>query len=98
MDAIVQMRRDPQSQLSGTQIVDTSPPDCVLVVEDNRPIGIFTTSDLVRLIAERRDVEHLAIREVMTPNPIALQVSALTDLSVAIELLAQHQIGQFASR
>ncbi len=87
MDAIVQMgSSDPQT-------VATSPSDWMVVVEDDRPIGILTTADLVRMIAERRDLEHLAVREVMTPNPIALQVSALTDLAVAIELLAQHQIG-----
>ena len=94
MDAIVQMRSDPQSQLSGTQSVDTASSDWIVVVEDDRPIGMLTTADLVRPIAERQDLERLVMREVMTPIPVTLRESALTDLAVAIELLEQHQIGQ----
>ncbi|PHM08423.1 CBS domain-containing protein [Nostoc sp. 'Peltigera malacea cyanobiont' DB3992] len=66
--------------------------NCLLVVEDGRLLGIFTAWDVVRLSAQQRSLENLAIRGVMVHPAIALHESAFSDLFFAINLLQQHQI------
>jgi signal transduction histidine kinase/ActR/RegA family two-component response regulator len=69
---------------------------CVLVVENQRLVGILTDRDVVRLIAEPLDLatkwEDLTIDEVMNYPVITLSEDSFTDLSVAIDLLCQHRI------
>ncbi len=44
----------------------------IIVDENDRPLGIFTDTDLRRLVAEGADLSR-PIREVMTPNPITVK-------------------------
>lgn len=47
---------------------------CVLVVLEDRPIGIFTERDVVKKVTfPARDPKKLLVREVMTPNPECLR-------------------------
>jgi signal transduction histidine kinase/ActR/RegA family two-component response regulator len=80
---------DLNSQLSS---LGRAPTGCVLVVEDKRLVGIVTDRDLVRLLTASTNLVDVAIREVMTHPVITLTVEEFTDLSVAIDLLCQHQI------
>jgi CBS domain-containing protein len=49
----------------------------VLVVDDDhRLCGIFTSSDAVRLLASGRSADGIAISEAMTPSPITIAPSA----------------------
>jgi len=67
--------------LAPTDLVSTAVTDmletytsCALVVEDGRLVGIFTGRDfLKRVSAQKRDPKTTALREVMTPDPLALQ-------------------------
>jgi signal transduction histidine kinase/CheY-like chemotaxis protein len=65
---------------------------CILVVEDDRFIGMITQRDVVELIAKQRDLDRLTVGDVMTSHLITLPAAAFTDLFVAIELLQQYQI------
>jgi PAS domain S-box-containing protein len=65
---------------------------CIAIVEDGQILGLLTEQDLVRLTAERCDLENVAIREVMIANLVTLRISAFTELSVAVNLLEQHRI------
>ncbi|AFZ57995.1 GAF domain-containing protein [Anabaena cylindrica FACHB-243] len=65
---------------------------CVVVVENNQPIGIFTERDVVRLSAQRRKLNNLAIRDVMAYPLVTLYESEFTDLFFAINLLQHHKI------
>ncbi|MEA5553402.1 GAF domain-containing protein [Anabaena cylindrica UHCC 0172] len=65
---------------------------CVLIVENNQPIGIFTKTDVVRLSAQRRNLNNLAIRDVMAHPVVTLYESEFTDLFFAINLLQHHKI------
>jgi len=48
--------------------------DCVLVVEDEKLVGIFTERDFVqRVTAEKLDVASTKMREVMTEKPQTLR-------------------------
>jgi arabinose-5-phosphate isomerase len=65
----------------------------MLVDEDGRLCGIFTDSDLARLIEARRD-EALdrPIRDVMTADPITIALSVR--VGDAVELMRQHKISE----
>ncbi|MEG4025102.1 CBS domain-containing protein [Microcoleus sp. S13C4] len=65
---------------------------CVLVVEDNRPIGIFTERDIVKLTTVAACAVGLTIADVMTRSPITLKQSESQDIFTAIFTLRQHQI------
>ncbi|PZO38324.1 MAG: hypothetical protein DCF19_16735 [Pseudanabaena frigida] len=65
---------------------------CVLVMENEKAIGIMTERDVVRLSAEQQALDRLEIREVMTSPAIALKDSAFTDFFAAITLLQQQKI------
>ena len=65
---------------------------CVLVVEEGRLLGILTERDVVRLSAEQRSLENLAIQEVMTCAVVTLHEANFTDLFFAINLLQQYHI------
>lgn len=65
---------------------------CVLVVKDNQPVGIFTERDVVRLSAQKRNLDNLAIRDVMAHPVVTLRESEFTDLFFAVNLLQHHRI------
>lgn len=65
---------------------------CVLVVEDDRLLGIFTERDVVRLSAQQRFLQNLTMREVASHPVITLKESAFTDLFFAVNLLQQYRI------
>ncbi|MFN6034044.1 MAG: GAF domain-containing protein [Dolichospermum sp.] len=65
---------------------------CVLIVENNRPVGIFTQQDVVELSTQKPNLEDLALREVMTHPVITLQESKFTDLFFTLNLLQHHRI------
>ena len=61
----------------------------VPVVENGRPVGIFTERDvLVRVVAARKDPETTRLGEVMTANPDTVKSSDA--VLHALELMNQH--------
>ena len=65
----------------------------VLVDDDGKLCGLFTDSDLARLIEARRDAAlDRPIAEVMTTDPIA--VPSGTRVGDAVELLRRHRISE----
>lgn len=59
---------------------------CVLVIEKDRLVGIFTERDVLMRIVGKRDLNGVRVREVMTRNPEAFQ----PDDSIAFILNAMH--------
>jgi arabinose-5-phosphate isomerase len=65
----------------------------MLVDVNGRLCGLFTDSDLARLIEQRRDAAlDRPIREVMTANPYT--VSPASAVTEAVELLQRHKISE----
>ena len=66
----------------------------VIIVDDSdRVTGIFTDSDLARLLEERRDAQlDRPISEVMTAQPITIQSDA--SLEAAVELLKARKLSE----
>ena len=59
---------------------------CIVVVEDNRPVGIVTERDVARLYARHADPDRLPLKDVMS-SPV-LAVTADTPVSqVALKML-----------
>lgn len=65
---------------------------CVLIVDENQLLGIFTQRDVVRLSSQQRSLENLTVAQVMTHPVITLEQSAFTDVFFAINLLKQYHI------
>ena len=99
MDAIAQMSgvrslcntaRTADAQLDDLHLEARS--SCVFVVENEELVGVLTERDVVRLSAQQRSLENVALREVMAHPVVTLRESAFTDLFFAINLLQQHHI------
>jgi|GEM_PF-1851046 len=65
---------------------------CVLIVENNRLVGIFTQEDAVKISTQKPNLEDLALCEVMTHPVITLEESKFTDLFFALNFLQHHRI------
>ncbi len=85
---------------TSTSFGTSGPTSCVLIVENQRLLGILTDRDVVRLVAKSlpltvggaSPLEQVTIAEVMNYPVITLREDAFTDLAVAIDLLCQHHI------
>ncbi|WP_231662473.1 CBS domain-containing protein [Pseudanabaena sp. 'Roaring Creek'] len=65
---------------------------CVLVIENDRLLGIMTERDVVHLSAQQQRLDCLTMREVMVRDVLTLKESAFTDLFLAINLLKTNHI------
>ncbi|MGA9380473.1 MAG: PAS domain S-box protein, partial [Phormidium sp.] len=65
---------------------------CLLVIEENRLLGIFTERDVVRLSGDGQPLNNRSLAEVMTTDVVTLQLSEFTDIFAALDLLLRHQI------
>ncbi|HEY9664197.1 MAG TPA: PAS domain S-box protein, partial [Allocoleopsis sp.] len=70
-----------------------APSRCVLVLENECLIGIFTEQDVVRLSLQQHPLDRLSMRQVMTAPVVTLLDQAFTDLLAASHCLQQHGIG-----
>lgn len=65
---------------------------CVLVVNDNKLLGIFTERDVVHLIAKNEQLTDKKIAEVMTDSVITLKQSEFTDIFTVLRIFNDHNI------
>ena len=72
--------------------MDRAGTSCVLVIEGDRLVGIFTKGDLVRAIAAGVVPETTKINAVMTQPVITLKDSQSADLPTILNLTRQHGI------
>jgi PAS domain S-box-containing protein len=100
LDAIAQMRpsparRSPEKTTAHLSLEPHQPrSNCVVVVNNQRVVGIFTTQDLMGLTLQHYPLAEVTVGEVMTQPVISLQATDFTDLWVATQRLQQHQIRQ----
>ena len=98
IEAIAQMSRARSRHRANQTARSTDNPaqnfcaSCVLVVEDQKLVGIFTDQDALDLSAQQQPLDRLVINQVMTPPAAVLHESALTDCSVASHQLQQHNL------
>jgi CBS domain-containing protein len=65
---------------------------CIIVVDNQRVVGILTERDLVRLGVQQQSFEQLTLAQVMTDSIITLREADFTDLCATINLLQHHRI------
>jgi signal-transduction protein with cAMP-binding, CBS, and nucleotidyltransferase domain len=65
---------------------------CVVIVENDRLLGIFTERDIVKLTATGTDFANTTIGEVMSHPPIVLSEIAFRDIFAAIFLFRRYRI------
>ncbi len=65
---------------------------CVLVMEQERLVGIFTERDVVRITAAGKRLEPLQLADLMTTQTIALIESDIDDIFAVSRLLRRHRI------
>jgi len=83
---------DPEN--NNQQVLREARGSCVLVVDQDRPIGIVTERDVVRLLAEQTCLDQLTVSQIMIQPLVTLQTKTCEDLDVmaAITLLHKHGI------
>jgi two-component system, cell cycle sensor histidine kinase and response regulator CckA len=65
---------------------------CALVMENGVLLGLLTERDIVRFLADGRDLANLTIADVMTRSVITLVPDDTQTVLTALNLLQQHQI------
>jgi PAS domain S-box-containing protein len=64
----------------------------ILVVDANRPIGILTRRDVVKLVVAGTNLATTKIEEVMTVPVMTMNITAIADTATALSLMRQHRI------
>ncbi len=64
----------------------------LVVVEDGRPVGIVTRTDVVALFAAGSDGDTLSVGEMMSENPVTIGPDAT--VTVAAETLSEHDVSK----
>ena len=97
-DALEQIKNDQSSCLFASTIslakkeehslpIDTK---CIIAIEDGQLVGVFTQTDIVKLVAMGINLKTISIAEVMMTNWITLQESDYYDIFTVINLFRQN--------
>lgn len=65
---------------------------CVLVVEQQNLLGIYTERDVVRMTAKSQNFADLIVADVMSKNIISVNASEFTDIFMVLNLMRTHRI------
>lgn len=65
---------------------------CVLVIEQQELVGIFTERDVVRAIANQTNLADMTITQVMVQPVITLSETEVEDLNTVLQKFRQHDI------
>lgn len=65
---------------------------CVLIVEQQKLVGIFTERDVVRMTARVQDFTELIVADVMSTKLISVTPSQVTDIFMVLNLMRRHRI------
>ncbi len=69
-----------------------SAPGCVVVTQDQQPIGILTERDAVRFVASGSAIANLPVSEVMTQPVITISQESSLNMFTALRVLQQNNI------
>ena len=100
IDALIVMNKTNKNQCS---LEDLKPKDktsspysvstgCVLVIQDEKLIGILTERDTVKLAVKGNSLERTKVEEVMTQPVISLPYKEFSDLFAAYNIMRRYQI------
>jgi len=85
---ILIMRKDAAVQEAVAAMAENAV-SCLIIVEDDRPVGIVTERDIIRLLVSRRDMNRLRLAETMS-TPV-LTVALDTSVIMAAEFMKAQE-------
>ncbi|BBD61281.1 multi-sensor signal transduction histidine kinase [Nostoc sp. HK-01] len=65
---------------------------CVLVIDNSHLVGILTQRDLIKITAEKMNLEGISVAEVMTRELVTLKIEDFKDVFTALNLLRKYRI------
>lgn len=65
---------------------------CIVVMEDNKLLGLLTERDIVKFIVAKKEGHQLTVRDIMAQNLITLKESEFTDIFIAYSLMKRNHI------
>ena len=65
---------------------------CVIIVENNQPIGIITERNIIQWIAKGQHTENIKVNQVMSQPVVTLQYEEKQDIFAAINLFREYSI------
>ncbi|MDY6898212.1 MAG: CBS domain-containing protein, partial [Cyanobacteriota bacterium] len=81
-----------ESLVNVVTLLSKAKASCVLVVQQQKLLGIYTERDVVRMTANHQDFDGLAIVDVMSKNIVSVTTSQITDIFVVLNLMRSHRI------
>ncbi|MTJ14540.1 PAS domain S-box protein [Anabaena sp. UHCC 0187] len=78
--------------VSDTHLQNAEQASCVLVLDQEQLIGIFTKQDAINCTAMGVNLEQVTLAEVMIKYPITLKKSEFTNIFVVLNLFRQYKI------
>ena len=79
------------SVLDATKEMKSERVGSIIIVEDGKPIGVLTESDILRkIVAEEKDPSKISVEEVMSKPPITISPDAT--IEEAVRLMGKHKI------
>ncbi|RLF40981.1 MAG: CBS domain-containing protein [Thermoplasmata archaeon] len=79
------------SVLDATKEMKSEKVGSIIVVEDGKPIGIVTESDILReIVAEERDPKKIPVDEIMSAPPVT--ISPDDEIYDAVKMMGKHRI------
>jgi CBS domain-containing protein len=64
---------------------------CLVVVRDNKPLGVITETDVLRrVVVERKDASRIEVRDIMSSPPVTIQ--SLAHLGEAVRLMNKNNV------
>ncbi|MFB8791682.1 MAG: CBS domain-containing protein [Potamolinea sp.] len=73
-------------------INNTVPTSCILVMEGEKLVGIFTVGDLIRLMVSDINLREIKIADLIRKSPHILTLSESCNFFTVLSLFHQHQI------
>jgi diguanylate cyclase (GGDEF)-like protein len=74
------------------KIMSEAKESCVLIIENQKLLGIFTERDIVRITANNKLVKNQILAEVMTKKIITIPVSETKDIFTLSKLFSKNKI------
>ncbi|NJM99535.1 MAG: PAS domain S-box protein [Phormidesmis sp. RL_2_1] len=75
--------------------MDKAQANCVVITQQQRPVGVFSCQDLARLIASGQALADQSISAVMTPQLRTLRVADIQDIWDIFQQMQQYQLHYF---
>lgn len=87
---------DPETRvIDAIALMNQSHTEILVVINHNKPVGLFTAKNLVKLLATTADINQVKVGEVITDLPLILKQSNLPNIATLISLFNDTNTNYF---